>query len=84
MKWKTVSMERHREKTGKAEIVGLALRASFKISMKEHVCMVYLLCFLTLLAVCLLSHFVFGTAVALEHVLLLRVFFFFSSYKKWR
>lgn len=39
MKWKTVSMERRHEKTGKPEIVGIALRTSFKISMKEHVCM---------------------------------------------
>lgn len=47
MKWKTVSMERRHEKTGKPEIVGIALRTSFKISMKEHVCMFFFLFFIS-------------------------------------
>lgn len=39
VKWNTTG-----EKTGKAEIVRLALQASFKISMKECICLVYRLC----------------------------------------
>lgn len=36
-----VSMEKPGEKTGKAETVELAMRSSFRISMKESICMLY-------------------------------------------